>query len=590
MKKLQLLYLFLALIVAGVSSTAKAQTWEKLAALPYPVASMYFFTPQEGFVGTGRIIGFTPVPAKIYRTTNGGESWKEMQVPGGYSGGVMDIHMTDRAHGWAAVGRNLFSGAVWSTIDSGKTWQAHRTGQLGVGIRQNRSVVVAPDFFAGLNLSVDSGKSFTTIEPPGGHDAFMGVDFLDSLHGAITSYRANGKWLFTTDGGFTWEATTKTVECYSVYGVPGTNMFIAAPENNSDDPQKVTTVCRSTDYGKTWSDLVTLPFVTGGHITGSRGVLYVSNTFYACPSCNEKRQGLFHSLDTGRTWSWIGGPANHGDYRFAAVAENQYCRDVTVYAADDTGNVYKTIDQATGIQATIDSVDRRTVSVKSRDTVSISLNISAHFSLSQFDVDVVQFEVEFDSTALDPLLSEADHIIPPTGWGVCFSELVGKRLSTCIRRIDSVIPLHSPFSFGSVVFGVKKGAKDSTSIKLSNIYLFSTEDVRLVCVDTAQNIVHTALIDPTSTVHSVRMVSSLAVKAYPTPVRGGLLNVQCDHAHSATLELIDVLGAVKQRIELHEPSNAVITIQTGSLVSGPYYLRLSSGGEVVTERVMVDLR
>ena len=65
----------------------------------------------------------------LWRSSDGGASWSEVQVP---ADRLLDIHFVDAQRGWIVGG----AGTVLSTSDGGLSWQRQATGTAGSGVLQ----------------------------------------------------------------------------------------------------------------------------------------------------------------------------------------------------------------------------------------------------------------------------------------------------------------------------------------------------------------------------------------------------------------------------------------------------------------------
>ena len=295
-----------------------------------PAFSGFFFDEFTGLIGSSNNGG-------IYKTTDGGASWIHSSLPVGYSGRITDIFMADHLHGWSTLEDAGNTSAIFRTTDGGLTWVG--TGPPGnySCVYQTPSAVVVTSRSATNTgtISIDGGATFQT----GILKTTNGVDFVDDLHGVVTGFK-NSIWQRTVDGGRTWSNINpiENVETWSVYGVKGTSTFYTAGE--TDETKQVlngtSTVMRSTDYGATWTPLVTTKFYTTGHIAGvGENPLYIQAENDR--TVNDS-SGMYRSTDRGMTWQDIKGPSNHGDSRFVVTG----CSGGIVYAFDGNGIVWKT--------------------------------------------------------------------------------------------------------------------------------------------------------------------------------------------------------------------------------------------------------
>src|SRR5690348_11413781 len=92
------------LLWSTASSSARAQ-WVKLATFPGYISYCKFLTDSVGFVGLGMSPGMPlpQPPINLYRTTDGGVTWKQVVTPTGYSGEIGNIDMLDSVNGLLAM-------------------------------------------------------------------------------------------------------------------------------------------------------------------------------------------------------------------------------------------------------------------------------------------------------------------------------------------------------------------------------------------------------------------------------------------------------------------------------------------------------
>jgi photosystem II stability/assembly factor-like uncharacterized protein len=339
---LRKILIFFVLVVFFPVSKAGAG-WQLIATFPQFVGASFFFNDLQGFVTTDgddgdTTRGFPGTSPMVWRTYNGGVTWLSSSVPAGYGLAWMsDIFMTDSLNGWLSFERSPNGHCVWHTTDGGVTWveplsecdgatSIYETSQ-GVFFTQRYSLV-------GMWASRDQGNSFY----PAMSNQLNDINFVDAIHGVATPFI--GKTLFTSDGGNIWDSTFQQTEAWAVYADKGTSNFVIAGEQRQSSPSAVTNVVRSTDYGRTWTGVGSLPIRNTGHIAGKGNTIYVQTdlTF-------NSGLGLWRTTDGGYSWKHVGGPPNSRDTRFSVEG----CNGNIVYASDAYGNLYKTTDGGDGL-------------------------------------------------------------------------------------------------------------------------------------------------------------------------------------------------------------------------------------------------
>jgi photosystem II stability/assembly factor-like uncharacterized protein len=99
-------------------------TWEMIKTFPWSLSSIYFISPEKGFIGSGY----------VYKTNDGGDSWSEVQVSTKHT--VRSIQFISETEGFATGGLDMVcvtgSGCfseffVSKTIDGGESWASYDT-------------------------------------------------------------------------------------------------------------------------------------------------------------------------------------------------------------------------------------------------------------------------------------------------------------------------------------------------------------------------------------------------------------------------------------------------------------------------------
>ncbi|MFI5263071.1 MAG: hypothetical protein ACHQM6_00990 [Candidatus Kapaibacterium sp.] len=319
--------------------------WQKVGTFPNRIATVCFTDENNGFVSTGIVPGGTLPSVKLFRTQDGGKSWKEVFVQFLNSRyGIQDVFMIDKQNGWACGG-NSDGHSIWRTNDGGDNWMAvgDKDNGLGTTIRKTAAGIVVADFTKGsVKLSTDDGATFQDVYTTS--DDVLGMDFSDDLHGVVNSnFRSGNPMFFTADGGITWSPGSVTTEGWCVYGQKGTSNFFIVPEEYSNTYNLHTKVYRSQDFGKTWDVVFQFPFRMSGAVTGSNSSIYAQTGSILCPDCDYNGQmGIYRSTDQGISWNWLGGPDKGNDARFAIIGSS--CNTHVIYAPGDDNVLYKAFD------------------------------------------------------------------------------------------------------------------------------------------------------------------------------------------------------------------------------------------------------
>ena len=119
MKRIPIIFLLLLLASSASSQWHKVWTfYDTTYAFAEPVTNIYFIDlpgpPRIGFVGAG---------SHLYKTTNGGQIWKQCWVNPineAPDAEFADIYFKDSINGWFTF--NSSNGQVWRTTDGGFSW------------------------------------------------------------------------------------------------------------------------------------------------------------------------------------------------------------------------------------------------------------------------------------------------------------------------------------------------------------------------------------------------------------------------------------------------------------------------------------
>ncbi len=195
------------------------------------------------------LVGCIGLDSEIWYTTNGGGAvgnWQLAKIhdianhPTPFSSGwVNDIAWASPSDGFAIIDSNSNPAdhGVLITTDGGASWtfdDAPGTPDSGCGIYYNTSnnLLFVASLDKGLVVSSDNGQTWSTINPA---KYFTGFAFTDPLHGVVAtqgSFPGYGSptnyWLYTTDGGKTWQQSRMFFESWQPIGIPTTKRFFAA--------------------------------------------------------------------------------------------------------------------------------------------------------------------------------------------------------------------------------------------------------------------------------------------------------------------------------------------------------------------------
>lgn len=330
--------------------------WDRVGNMTVPISCGYFFDEQNGLIGSGYFGGLDYISndqIKIWRTTNGGDTWLPCGVPF-MEGRVTSIFMKDALVGYASI--FSYSDALWKTTDGGKVWQDITNSNLvthSCVYATSKSLITTSWSQSNIGsqtsggFSTNDGLSFTHVFDNDYNEVNLnGIDFTDDNNGivtpgpiSVTNPRPRYTY-YTNDGGLTWNRGALLNESWGIYAVKGTNTFVTIPEDNANANPKNRSLYYTTNLGRNWTQGASLPVNTEvtGHIAGKGNTIYVQNHRYSGAT------GLFRSDNLGTTWKNVGGPSNERDTRFVVTG----CKGEVVFAFDRFGGIWRTTDGGDG--------------------------------------------------------------------------------------------------------------------------------------------------------------------------------------------------------------------------------------------------
>ncbi|MFC2106982.1 glycosyl hydrolase [Bacteroidota bacterium] len=283
--------------------------------------------PDTVWVGTGEVWTRNSVSVGdgIYRTTDGGEKWRNMGLKDTERIGRIIIDPNDPNTLYVAALGHLWNAnedrGVYKTTDGGKNWEKilyvdENTGCADLTMDpDNPNVLLAamwdfrrkPYFFrsggpgSGLYKTSDAGKTWTKIEEPFPKTtigriavAFSPVD--PNIVWTVVESEKTG--LFKSyDKGDTWELLTQNpvIATRPFYFA----LLVPDPVDTNRLYKPEFTLRVSDDGGETFS----VPFVGGGNVHSDLHALWISpidNRFMYCGTDG----GLYISHDRGNTWKF----------------------------------------------------------------------------------------------------------------------------------------------------------------------------------------------------------------------------------------------------------------------------------------------
>lgn len=198
----RIIFLLCCFLFASMNaSLAQNLAWEKLSPKIYDrLSNVYFLNADTGFVGGN----------DIYRTTDGGATWKTVYEPASsVENYVTDFWFFDDLHGLATAMSD--ENYLLETIDGGESWikRSYESGNLDGPIdieffTPDTGCIITHK--GGFVRTVDGGRTWKVVAPSPFHDAF----YLKSVQtvNARTGYVSGaGQHLYqTNDAGYSWQA------------------------------------------------------------------------------------------------------------------------------------------------------------------------------------------------------------------------------------------------------------------------------------------------------------------------------------------------------------------------------------------------
>ena len=191
----------------------------------------------------------------------------------------------------ASCSRVRSGSAALISSDQGVSWT--RVG-TDYAVRESRKIAVDPtdssrvysgSFYSGLFKSVDGGATWSTPSFGSG-SAYVWIPVVDPVSPNIVYTGTVGEGLFKSeDYGDSWT---------SVPGLPATVQGLTVDRRNNGELFAAASngIYRSDDAGQTWLRVLDLPAWSITIVGGASQVVYATT----------KRQGVYKSLDGGRSW------------------------------------------------------------------------------------------------------------------------------------------------------------------------------------------------------------------------------------------------------------------------------------------------
>jgi hypothetical protein len=388
MKKRIIILLYVLLpLSSALSQSIVSKDWvifDQLTLGKYVRVDPYFVNQNIGFIfGTYIIFNYTPA-TNMYRTLDGGKSWKYLKFFEDEKSIVQQMYFSSLDHGYVAT-----STGVYETNDSGNSWRRITKDSIpynsvyavhnkiyAYAFDRKQEVAIrgaAPSVWGPFISTEDNGAHWDTICSASFYKPYFGfTGTLPLIFGnkedfvfSETSDAQGSLFLkLSTNNGKSWwtqlldTALPVSAADFQKYGVAGKdrNTFgmyclphcidifrYPTPTVDSLLLIDVTPFLHSSDFGRTW-DTVSDPIEAGGWIVGNSCVLY------ACNVGTFNSGGIFRSLDRGHSWKWINDWPNFDEFddngnvlNLSAVGGG-----AVLYAGDTYGRLCRSDDGVDG--------------------------------------------------------------------------------------------------------------------------------------------------------------------------------------------------------------------------------------------------
>jgi photosystem II stability/assembly factor-like uncharacterized protein len=255
--------------------------WTKLPTEPFKGKQddIFFTDALTGWYGNGE--------GKLYRTTDGGDSWTRVWTQAGTF--IRALGFADADNGWLGnVGVDYYPGVtdrhpLYRTRDGGVSWTAVAaegiakvSGICGIDIVKRRAIYQGElrdqvivhaagrvGSSAWLMRSTDGGASFRVIDMNPHCGMILDVKFRDAMTGFICAAssadleQANAVILRTADGGATWQTVYRSARrfenVWKMHWAGAKTGYASVQSYDPDATRRV--IVKTVDGGKSWREL-----------------------------------------------------------------------------------------------------------------------------------------------------------------------------------------------------------------------------------------------------------------------------------------------------------------------------------------------
>lgn len=241
--------------------------------------ALHFHNSSIGWIGTSY---------GIHSTTNGGTTWSYYSLPA--EDYILGIDFVDSLYGWAVGGDfEIAKSDIYYTTDGGQTWieaYSSRHNELWGVSASDRDNVWAAGWSGVIMYSSDGGITWQYQTGPG--DVLISIDAPDTIN--IWAGGGYGTLIHSSDGGYNWEVIDPDINAF-IYGV----CFLTV--NHGWVVGGRNSVRHTPDQGSTWE--IQDPTITYKHWMT---VDFVDTLNGWIAGYETNYYEIYHTTDGGNTW------------------------------------------------------------------------------------------------------------------------------------------------------------------------------------------------------------------------------------------------------------------------------------------------
>ncbi len=235
-------------------TTDSAKTWTALnSTTTLPIRDIYFTNLQVGFAVGGLNscggTGCVPPGGFILKTTDGGESWRNVFTPA-EKVEITSVYFVNALLGFC-VGDNM----IFKTTDGGQIWREQKINNLGGKMMQIKFTSSVNGYIVclfGKILVTGDGGATWQIKSPNGNIGYYAISEKD---GSIF-VSGQGKIIKSTNGGDSWiELSNSPADIYAIHFISKQTGFAFGRGNYSggDWGYSFGSIYYTNDGGESWN-------------------------------------------------------------------------------------------------------------------------------------------------------------------------------------------------------------------------------------------------------------------------------------------------------------------------------------------------